>query len=120
MYYIQIMGKQYWMYCYYGDTYINKWKIDKRLTIEDYYDNGNKLIMDGLKKGYSIQHLIKIMNIFLCQIKERRDKKLPVYRSDHLLAVQSLFGLIKLKQYTENDLLLIMKRKSSQIKKLRK
>tara|TARA_R100001591_G_scaffold67734_1_gene76764 strand:+ start:381 stop:734 length:354 start_codon:yes stop_codon:yes gene_type:complete len=103
------------MYCYWNDIYINKWKIEKRLPIEHYYNFGNELILSGLKKGRGLKEIEIITRLFLDKIAERKRNKQAIYRSDHLLAVQSVFALLKLKKYIENDLLIIMRKKNKRL-----
>lgn len=110
--------KKYLIYCYWNDIYINKWKLEQRLPIEHYYKFGDDLILSGLKQGRGLKEIEIIMKLFLDKISQRKKNKQAVYRSDHLLAVQSIFGLIKLKKYTENELLLIMKNSVKLNKKL--
>jgi hypothetical protein len=112
--------KKYFIYCYWNDIYINKWKLEQRLPIEHYYNFGNDLILSGLKQGRGLKEIESIMRIFLDKISQRKKNKQAVYRSDHLLAVQSIFGLIKLKKYTEHDLLIIMRKKHKRSIKLNK
>ena len=103
------------MYCYWNDIYINKWKIEQRLPIEHYYKFGNDLILSGLNKGRGLKEIETITRFFLDYIAERKKNKQAIYRSDHLLAVQSIFALIKLKKYIENDLLIIMRKKNKRL-----
>ena len=104
--------RKYTIYCYWDDTFINKWYIKDDLTIEDYYKNGNDLIINGLQKNKNLKEIIFICKTFLNMISERKKNKLAIYRSDHLLAVQSLFALLKLKQCTENDIFIMLKHKN--------
>jgi hypothetical protein len=104
--------KRYTIYCYWNDIHINKWFIKDDLTLQDYYKNGNDLIINGLQKKKNLKEIIFICKTFLNMISERKKNKLAIYRSDHLLAVQSLFALLKLKQYTENDIFIMLKHKN--------
>ena len=63
-------------------------------------------------KNKNLKEIIFICKTFLNMISERKKNKLAIYRSDHLLAVQSLFALLKLKQYTENDIFIMLKHKN--------
>ncbi len=105
-----------YIWCFWNDLYINKWKLQNEKDYKTYQDFGNDLILSGLKKGHKIPKIINTCKIFLDKIKERKQNKLAIYRSDHLLAVQSIFALIKLNQYTEEDLLLIMNKHKKKTK----
>ena len=97
-----------YIWCFWKDKYINKWKLQNEEQYKIYQDFGNDLILSGLKKGYNLKKIIITCKVFLYKIEQRKSNGLAIYRSDHLLAVQSLFALIKLNQFTEEDLLLIM------------
>lgn len=104
-----------YIWCFWKDKYINKWVLPEN-KLEYYYDFGNDLILSGLKKGFNLEKIIITCKVFLDKIEERKSKGLAIYRSDHLLAVQSLFALIKLNQFEEEDLLLIMKKHKKKTK----
>ena len=95
------------IYCFWDDVLINKWRGE----IDDYYKVSNILIIDALKIGYSLSQIEKRFRIFLSSISSRKKDNKPIYRSDHLLAVQSIFGLIKLNKYREDELCIVLKDK---------
>ena len=101
------------IYCFWDDIYINKWNG----KVDDYYKFSNILIIDALKIGYSLSQIEERFRIFLSSVSSRKKDNKPIYRSDHLLAVQSIFGLIKLNKYREDQLCIVLKDKFPKSKK---
>ena len=100
------------LYCFWNKEYVNKWNINDINDIENTtIKMGNDLIIKLLRQKLSLKK-IKIMFIkYLDTITNRKINKQPIYRTDHILFAQTIFALIKLKEYNDEDAYIILKNK---------
>jgi len=106
--------KSFTLYCFWKDEYINKWVIRDIQKLNDTtYKMGNELILKLLKSNNSLKNITELFIKYLDFIKEKKIKKELIDNIDNILAAQSLFGLLQLKEYKEDELIIILKNKKS-------
>ena len=81
------------IYTFWRGLLISKFKA----TEKDLDQLGYKIIKKGLEEGRSLDTQIVVYKHFLDTIKDRKVKKLPIYRGDHNFGLYCLMALIKLK-----------------------
>jgi len=91
-----------WIYIFWNDLYISKFKYDSK---EGIYTYGKKFIETNLRENRSMGLQIKVFKHFIEQIYNRKKNKQSIKRIDHRIVFQSMIALIILKQYEEEDLL---------------
>ncbi len=100
------------LYCFWKDEYINKWVIrDIHKLNNTTYKMGNELILKLLKSNNSLKNITELFIKYLDFIKEKKINKESIDEIDNILAAQSLYGLLQLKLYKEDDLIIILKNK---------
>jgi regulator of sigma D len=72
---------------------------------------GNELILKLLKSNNSLKNITELFIKYLDFIKEKKINKESIDEIDNILAAQSLYGLLQLKLYKEDDLIIILKNK---------
>jgi len=96
---------------FWNDLFISSFALSKLKTLESYYDEGNHILLEALRDGVSIDK-VKFMFRYFCRgMYKRKKNKLPIYRTDHILFMCTIFALIKLKDVDIDDVLLIMPKK---------
>ena len=94
---------------FYKDKLIASSPLTKNKTLDLHYEEAGMLIVDGMKKGLSIE---KIKTLFLNNlIILCNRKKYKITREDEKYIVMCFMILIKLKFYEFDDVALIMGRK---------
>lgn len=91
-----------WMYLFWKDLYISKFKYDNK---KELYINGKKFVEKNLRENRSIGLQIKVFKHYLDKIHDRKKNKQGIRRIDHQIVYQSIFALVVLKQYEEEDLI---------------
>jgi len=104
--------KKYMMCLFYDDIYLSKYDdtTEERL-LRDLYHLGNSVILEGISIGEPIPKQIKIYKGLLKEMADRRREDKGIWRNNHQLIVSSIGALLKLKQYTEDELICILKPK---------
>ena len=74
---------------------------------------GNELILKLLKSNNSLKNITELFIKYLDYIKDKKINKESIDDLDNILAAQSLFGLLQLKEYKEDELIIILKNKKS-------
>ena len=73
------------------------------ITEKECLEHGKDLIESSLRKNIPIKQQIGTYTLFLNGMKRRKDNKLAIRRSDHLLAFHSLMALCYLKIVNLDD-----------------
>jgi len=85
-------------------TYLSKFKDFKKSKDRDeMFTKVNRLIIQNFRDNISMKDQIDVYTQFLNNIKDRKDKKKAIYRSDHIFCLHCLFALVKLKVIEEED-----------------
>lgn len=103
--------KKYMMCLFYDDIYLSKFDdVTEERLLKDLYQLGNYVILEGMSIGKPIPTQIKIYNGLLKEMADRRREDKGIWRDNHQLIVSSIGALLKLKQYTEDELLCVLKK----------
>lgn len=87
---------------YYNGLLISSFPLTKSKSLERYKYQGDSLIIKSLKLNINIKLQIKTYTQFCYMIYKRKLNKEPIRRTDHLMFLNSLFALLKLKAI-DND-----------------
>jgi len=87
---------------YYKGLLISSYPLTKLKTFERYKYQGDSLIIKSLKLNINMKLQIKTYKQFCYMIYKRKLNKEAIRRSDHLMFLNSIFALLKLK-VIEND-----------------
>ena len=100
------------MCVFYDNTYLSKFKDNTEdKLIDDLYELGNNVILEGMKLGQNIPTQIKLYKGLLQQMANRRKENKGIWRDNHKLIVSSIGALLKLNQYRDDELICILKSK---------
>ena len=102
----------YWIYLFWKDELLTKYKIkNTQVAVDTMEAMAQTTIRTGfmMKHGFPIQ--IQTLKTFLDEMYERKINKLGIYKSSHKLILASISSLIKLHQYREDELCIILKQK---------
>tara|TARA_R110002012_G_scaffold11804_1_gene52787 strand:+ start:65 stop:421 length:357 start_codon:yes stop_codon:yes gene_type:complete len=85
-------------------TYLSKFKdFTKSKDRDEMFTKVNRLIIQNFRDNIPMKEQIDVYSHFLNNIKDRKDKKKAIYRSDHIFCLHCLFALVKLKVIEEED-----------------
>ena len=102
----------YWIYLFWKDELLTKYKIK---NTECAVDTMEKIAQITIRTGFTVHHglpeQIQTLHTFLDEMYERKINKLGIYKSSHKLILASISSLIKLHQYREDELCIILKQK---------
>ena len=79
---------------------VSSFPLTKKKTVERYKQQGEEIIRKG--KGVKILDQIKCYFMFIEAIYNRKKKKLPIYRTDHINMLNAVMALLRL-EVMEND-----------------
>jgi len=100
------------MCVFYDDIYLSKFKDNTEdKLIDDLYELGNQVVIEGMKLGQNIPTQIKLYNELLEKMANRRKENKGIWRDNHKLIVSSIGALLKLNQYRDDELICILKSK---------
>jgi len=100
------------MCVFYDDIYLSKFKDNTEdKLIDDLYELGNQVVIEGMKLGQNIPTQIKLYKGLLQQMANRRKENKGIWRDNHKLIVSSIGALLKLNQYRDDELICILKSK---------
>lgn len=111
-YHHKIIGMNYWIYLFYEDVLLTKYKASLDYIQNHLKDCGNECILEGLKQGNKLPEQIKAYHKFLQKMKQRKVDKAGIHKNNHLMVLGCLASLVKLKQLEEYDAYIILKDKS--------
>ena len=104
-------GKDGSLNLYFKGTLISSFPLSKNKTFDKYFYQGEYLIRKS--KHIPIKLQIKTYLQYCNMIRNRKINKQPIYASDHIMLLNSLFALMRLKiiDNDETNGYLIMKKK---------
>tara|TARA_R110002124_G_scaffold13493_1_gene62108 strand:+ start:337 stop:648 length:312 start_codon:yes stop_codon:yes gene_type:complete len=102
----------YWIYLFWKDEFLTKYKIkNTECAVETMEQIAQVTIRTGFTVKHGLSEQIRTLHKFLDEMYERKINKLGIYKSSHQLILASISSLIKLQQYREDELCIILKQK---------
>jgi hypothetical protein len=93
-------GKQGSLCLYYKGKLVSSYPLTKKKTFQRYFNQGEELIFKS--KGINIKTQIKTYTHLCNMIMNRKNNNQPIRRTDHILFLNCLMALLRLK-IIEND-----------------
>ena len=102
----------YWIYLFWKDELLTKYKVrSSEYALQEMETTAQTTIKTGFMMKHGLPEQIKTLCKFLDEMYERKINKLGIYKSSHKLILASISSLIKLHQYREDELCIILKQK---------
>ena len=103
---------RYWIYLFWKDELLTKYKSKtSEHILQEMEIMAQTTIQTGFKMKHGLPVQIRTLHTFLDEMYERKINKLGIYNSSHQLILASISSLIKLQQYREDELCIILKQK---------
>ena len=102
----------YWIYLFWKDEFLTKYKVkNTKCAVDTMEEIAQVTIRTGFTVHHGLPEQIQTLHKFLNEMYERKINKLGIYKSSHKLILASISSLIKLQQYREDELCIILKQK---------
>ena len=102
----------YWIYLFWKDEFLTKYKSKSmEFILQEMETTAQTTIKTGFMMKHGLPEQIKTLCKFLDEMYERKINKLGIYKSSHQLILASISSLIKLQQYREDELCIILHEK---------
>ena len=102
----------YWIYLFWKDEFLTKYKSK---SMESILQEMEKMSQTTIRTGFMMNHKfaeqIQTLHEFLDKMYDRKINKLGIFKSSHQLIFAAISTLIKLQQYREDELCIILKKK---------
>lgn len=95
--------KMYWIYLFHENKILSKFLFDNGDFDNLVNKYGNKVIVDGLKRGMNIQKQIIFYNHFINAIYRQKINCYKIRKSDHKLNLCSFLALHKLNKLKNDE-----------------
>ena len=86
---------------YFKDILISSFPLTNKKTFQHYFNQGEYLIKES--KGIPIRIQIKTYLGFCNLIKTRKENNAAIYKSDHIMFLNCLFALMRLRLIDDDD-----------------
>ena len=94
---------------------MSSFPLTKKKTFERYKYQGEHIILKSMNEKLKLKQIIITLKSFCDLIYQRKINKQAIRKSDHQMFLSCFFGLLKLKQIDEDNILIMNKKKKKKI-----
>ena len=100
---------------FYNERLVSSFPLTNKKTFSRYKYQGDYIILKSMNEKLKLKQIIITFKSFCDLIYQRKKNNQAIRKSDHQMFLSCFFGLLKLKQIDEDNILIMKKKKKKKI-----